>query len=116
MRIPHRFNKTHIEDVKDPDEVLLPSRNLLFIAFRENELDDRIPFTLLDDLPLDPRQGSAIETLVSGSLAVYITRLAYTVRSPIASKTDWFSLSGRFPFNFRSSTWHTSPQARPRST
>jgi hypothetical protein len=46
--------------VENPDEVLFPCRNLLLIALREDESGHRIPFTLLDDLLLDPRQGSAI--------------------------------------------------------
>jgi hypothetical protein len=46
--------------VENFEEVLFPSRNLLLIALREDESGHRISFTLLDDLPLDPRQGSAI--------------------------------------------------------
>jgi hypothetical protein len=58
----NRSDWTHVEDVKNPEEVLLPSRNLLLVAFCEDEPGHRISFTLLDDLPLDPRQGSTIET------------------------------------------------------
>jgi hypothetical protein len=97
----NRTNRTHVEDVKDPDKVLLPSSNLLLITLRENKPDDSIPFTLLDDVPLDPRQGSASEISVSGSLPERMTGPAYTVKSPIALKTDWLSPSSRLPFNFR---------------
>jgi hypothetical protein len=62
--------QTHIEDVKDPDKVLLPSRNLVLIALREDESEYCMSFALLRDLPLDPRQGSAVQTLVNGSLGV----------------------------------------------
>jgi hypothetical protein len=48
--------------VKDPDELLLPSGNLVLIALREKESGDRVAFTLLDDFPKDIRHGSAIET------------------------------------------------------
>jgi hypothetical protein len=58
--MPIKTNRTHVEDVENPDEVLFPSRDLLLIALREDESGHRIPFTLLDDLPLDPGQGSAI--------------------------------------------------------
>jgi hypothetical protein len=57
--------------VEDPDEVLLPSRDLVLVALREDESEHCIPFTLFGDLPLDPRQGSAIEIPVNRSLRVY---------------------------------------------
>ena len=47
--------------MKDPHKVLLPSSNLVLIASGEDESVDRAPFTLLDDLPLDLGQSSAIE-------------------------------------------------------
>ena len=90
--------------MKDSDKVLLPSSDLLLVALREDESGHHIPFTLLDDFLLDPGQSSAIETLVSGSLAVDTTGLAYLVRPPIASRMDWLSPSKLFPFNLRSST------------
>ena len=64
-RILQRTDCTHVEDVKDSDKILLPSRNLLLITLREYESEHRTPFTLLDDLPLDTRQCSAIETSAS---------------------------------------------------
>jgi hypothetical protein len=51
--------------VKDPDKVLLPSSNLVLIAFGEDESINCIPFTLFDDLALDLGHGPAIEKLVS---------------------------------------------------
>jgi hypothetical protein len=66
-----RVQRTHIEDMKDLDKVLLPSSNLILITLREDEPGECIPFTLLHDLPLDPCQGSAIQTFVSGSFGVY---------------------------------------------
>ena len=60
-RSPNRSNQTHVEDVKDPDEILPPSRNLVFIALRMDESGGCVPFPLLDNLPLDLGQGSAIE-------------------------------------------------------
>jgi hypothetical protein len=66
---PNRANRTHVEDVENPDEVLFPSHNLLLIALREDGPGHRISFTTLDDHPLDPRQCSAIGR--------WITRRAY---------------------------------------
>ena len=51
---------THVEDVEDPGNVLLPGSNLIFVALRQDESECYIPFTLLDDLLLDPCQRSAI--------------------------------------------------------
>src|ERR1700733_4614733 len=114
--MPNRSKRTYVEDVKDPDQVLFPSYNLLPITFREDGSDHCVPFTLLYDLPPDPRQSSVIESSVNISLAASITASAHKVRSPIPSRMDWLSPSNRLPFSLRSSTWHTSPQARPRST
>jgi hypothetical protein len=50
-RIPSRTNETHVENLEDPDQVLLPSRALILVVLGEDESEDRIPFTLLDDLP-----------------------------------------------------------------
>ena len=52
-RMVGKMNGTHIEDVKDPDEVLIPSRDLVFIALREGESGERVSFPPLGDLPLD---------------------------------------------------------------
>jgi hypothetical protein len=41
--------------MKDPGKVLLPSCNLLLVTLREDESGYRVPFTLFDDLFLDPR-------------------------------------------------------------
>jgi hypothetical protein len=65
-RMSSRANGTHVEDLKDPEKVLFPTRNLVLISLRADESGDRIPFALFDDLPLNPGQGSAIDTSVSG--------------------------------------------------
>jgi hypothetical protein len=98
-RIPRRTDRTHVEDLKDPDQILLPARNLVLVVLSENESEGRAPFTPLDDLPLHLYQGPAIETSVSGSLSVPITGLAHAFRFPIASRTDWLTSSDRLPFN-----------------
>ena len=58
--------------MKNPRKVLLPGYDFVLIALGAEKSGDRIPFALLDDLPLDLCHGSAIETSVSGSLGVYI--------------------------------------------
>ena len=97
----NRTNYTHIKDVKNPDKVLLPSRDLLLVALREDESGHYTALALLDDFLLDPGQSSEIEMLVSRSPVVRTTDLTHEVRSPIASRIDWLSLSARFPFNLR---------------
>ena len=51
--------------MEDPDKVVPPSRNPVLIALRVDESGDRAPFTMLDNLALDPGYGSTIEAPVS---------------------------------------------------
>jgi hypothetical protein len=97
LQIRSKINGTHIENLKDPDQVLPPSRNLVLVVLGEEESKNCIPFTPLDDLPLHLCKGSAIEKSVSVSLSVYIT--AHPFRVPIAFRTGWLSSSDRLPFN-----------------
>ena len=100
--MPNGANRTYVENLKDPDEVLLPTGNLVLVAFREDESEDRIPFTLLDDLALDPSHSPAIGESVSGlAQGACITGVTHVVRTAIASRTDWLSSSVRLPFNLR---------------
>jgi hypothetical protein len=39
-RIPGRLNQTHIEHLKDPDQILLPTRNLVLVVLGEDESKD----------------------------------------------------------------------------
>ena len=57
---------TYVEDVKDPSEVLPPTRNHIFVDLRMENSRDHISFALVDDLPLDLGHSPAVETLVSG--------------------------------------------------
>ena len=88
MRKLKGIDLTRIKHMKDPEEVLLPNRDLVLVAFCEDESEHWIPFPLLFDLPLNPRHDSAIETPVSGRLFVCVTGLAHEVRSPITSRMD----------------------------
>ena len=108
----NRTSQTDVEDLKDPDEALLPTCNFVLIAFREDESEDRIPFTPLDHLPVDLDQGSVIETSISRSLVKRTTGQAHVIRLPIASRTDWLISSNPLPFNLLQSVWHTPAQSR----
>jgi hypothetical protein len=89
--------------VKDLNEVLIPSGNLVLVARCEDESPEPIQFTPLNDLLLDLGQRSAIETSVSRfrPVGAHIVGPAYAVRSPIASRTVWVSSSNCLPFNRR---------------
>ena len=87
----NRTNRTYVENVKDPNKVLLPGNDFVLVAFGEDESVERVPFTLLDDLPLDFGQSTVIETKVSRVFRVKIIGLAHIVSSPIESRTDWLS-------------------------
>ena len=80
---------THVEYVEDPVEVLPPTRNHIFVGLRMEDSRDRMPFTLVDDLPLDLGHSSAIETLVSGPLTDgHAAGSTYVVSCSIASSPD----------------------------
>ena len=59
--MPTGTNQAHVEYVKNPEKILLPSSNLVLIAFGEHKSVEGVPFTLLDDLPLDLGQRSTID-------------------------------------------------------
>ena len=88
--------------MEDPDEVLLPSRNLVLITFGVEESGGDTSFTPFNDLPLDISHGSAIEAPVNGSLSTQIICLAHVVSCPIAASTDRVSSSNRLPSTPRS--------------
>jgi hypothetical protein len=53
-------NQTHVEDVKDPEEIPVPTGNLVLVALCEHQPRERIPFALLADLPFDLGHRSAL--------------------------------------------------------
>ena len=71
--------------MKDPDQILLPSSNLVLISAGKDKSGDRIPFTPFDDFPLDLSHGPAIEASVSGPLGVYLRSGS---RSQISDRTE----------------------------
>ena len=97
-----KIDWTHIEDVKDPNKVILPSGDLVLIDLRMEHSGEHIPFFLLNDLPLDLGHGSGIETRVSESLGARVAGMTHVVSCPIALETEWPSSSNRLPFNPRS--------------
>jgi hypothetical protein len=95
--MPNRTDRTYVEDLEDPEEVIPPNRNLVFIVLRVEKSGDWIPFALFDDLRLDFGDRSEIETSVSGSLVENIAGMAHVVNCPIAPSTDRLSSSNRLP-------------------
>ena len=53
-----RIDGTYVENLKDPDEVQPPGRNLVLVVPCVDDPRNRISLSLLDDLPLDIRHGS----------------------------------------------------------
>ena len=74
--------------MKDLVEVLPPSRDRIFVAFRMEAPRDHMSFTLVDDLPLYPGHGPAIWTLVSGPPSARTIGSTYVVSCSIAPSTD----------------------------
>ena len=58
-RTPNKTNRAHIEHVKNPDKVLLPTRNLVPIPLRMDKPGEWIPVTLFDHPSLDLGYGPA---------------------------------------------------------
>ena len=58
--------------MKDPDKVIPPTGNLVLIDLGAENSEGHVPFTLLDDIPLDLGHGSAIEASVIRSLSAHI--------------------------------------------
>ena len=68
-RVPYAgTGLTHIENLKDSCEVLLPRGDNVFIALRPEDLGGYSPFTLFNNLLLDHSNGSVIGTLLTGRL------------------------------------------------
>jgi hypothetical protein len=65
--MPKGSDRTYVEDLKDPDEVLPPNCNVLLVDFPVENPRGHVPFTLLGDFLLDRDHSSAIE--ISANLA-----------------------------------------------
>ena len=50
--------------MEDPVEVQLPSGNRFLVVLRMQKSRDCVPSAPFDDLPLDPRHGSAIKSVI----------------------------------------------------
>ena len=59
----HSNNRTHIKDLKNLIKVQLPCGNRLLVALGAKASRDRIPFTPLDQPPLNLCYGPAIESI-----------------------------------------------------
>jgi len=55
----------YVKDTKDPIEVQPPGGDRLFIILCVDKSRDHVPFTLLDDLPLNLHDGPAAGPRVS---------------------------------------------------
>ena len=105
-----------MEDLKDPHEILLPTRNRILIALLVDKSRESIPFALVDGLLLNCGHGSVIGTVVSETLNAHLPDQTHVVNFSIAPNTDRLSSSDRLPSNPRSRALHTSAQDCPRST
>ena len=58
---------THVEYMKDPLEVRPPGGNRLFVVLRVEMSGNYVPFSPLDDVPMNLSRGPAIESSISAS-------------------------------------------------
>jgi hypothetical protein len=62
----HSSDRAHFEDLKNLVEVRPPGGDPLFITLRVETSRDHIPFTPLDELPLNIRHSPGIESSLVG--------------------------------------------------
>ena len=87
QRSLYRSGRTHTEHVEDSDEFQPPGGNCLFIVLRVEMSREYVPFTPLDDAPLNIGHSPTIEGPVSGSPRVSTPGPTYVVNCSIASST-----------------------------
>ena len=107
---------TYCEDLKDLIEVRLPTSDRNLITRCVDESGESIPFTLLVDLVLDIRDGSAIKNIVGELFESYVTVLTHVVNRSIALRAGGLRSSIFFPFVPRSRASQTLAQSSPRLT
>jgi hypothetical protein len=73
----HSIDRTHLKDLKNLVEVRPPDGNFRFIFLRAETARDHIPFTPLDQLPLNLCHCPAI--CVSGRFGMRIASSTYSV-------------------------------------
>ena len=56
---------THVEDMKDPNEVQLPGGDFFLVVLCVEVLRNHISFSLLDDLPLDFNHSPKVRSKAS---------------------------------------------------
>ena len=61
-----RTHLTHVEDMEDPIQLGLPTRNLILVVTRAKKSRDAAPPTLFDDILLYFRDGPVIDSATSG--------------------------------------------------
>ena len=74
--------------MEDPVEVQPPGGNCFFVVLCVEMSGDYVPFTLLDDAPLNLCHSPAIGSSVSGSPGMSTIGLTHVVKCSIASNTD----------------------------
>ena len=79
---------THVEHMKDLVEFQPPGDNCHFIVLRVEISRDYVPFTPLDDVPLNLGHNPAIESPISASPGMSITGPTHVLNCSIASNTD----------------------------
>ena len=88
QRQSSKGNRTHVEDMKDPVEVRLPSSDLVLVILRMGKSRDRVPLALFHDFPFDLHYGPVVKSTVSELLKLYVVGLTHVISCFIAIRTD----------------------------
>ena len=73
--------------MKDPIEILPPSRNRILVGLRVECSRHRMSFTLAGDLPLDFSHGPAIKTIILSGDPVY-THCWFDLRGQLLDRPE----------------------------
>ena len=106
----------YVENVKDPVEFQPPSSDLLLVGPRMEEFGSIATSNLIDNLPLDLRDGPIIKSIANKPHKLGTANSTYPVNWFIALHTGWLRFLSLLPFIPRSSALQISAQDKPSST
>ena len=97
QRLPNAIYRTHRENLKDPIEVLSPSRDSILVRLRVEHSRNYASLTPFDHVVLYSGHSPAIDRLMNALLSAHIGSLTHVVRCSIAPRTDLLSSSNCLP-------------------
>ena len=97
QRLPNAIHWTHRENLKDPIEVLSPSRDSILVRLRVDHSRNYASLTPFDHVVLYPGHSPAIDRSMRAFFSARIASLTHVVRCSIAPRTDLLSSPNCLP-------------------